>query len=293
MQWQQVLEQFFGEAEPWYLDRPRGRLQGRMWGRGRPIYFLPGMTGSLDLFALLAYLLKEDFRCLLLDYPGTRSSCPPTVAAECPQSLAARSDAQRARTLDDYVDDLFAIADVCGDTRFSLYATGFGGLVAMRAMQLQPTRIDKAVLQATAAVREFSRWERWGIRLGRHVPGCLKHLPGRHAVQQANHRPFFPLMDPSRWDFFAANTGETSLRALAERALVAAQTDLRPLLPDIRQPVLLLQTEGQGTIPGDGQHRLAHDLPQVRVETLHTTGDLTYLTHPHRLAKLLREFLPG
>jgi hypothetical protein len=36
---------------------------------------------------------------------------------------------------------------------------------------------------------------------------------------------------------------------------------------------------------------LASGLPCARTEFLHTTGHLPYLTHPHRIAKLTREFL--
>jgi pimeloyl-ACP methyl ester carboxylesterase len=67
--------------------------------------------------------------------------------------------------------------------------------------------------------------------------------------------------------------------------------DLRPDLPQIRQPVLLVRTEGEGAVSAACQEELAAALPHAKSEWLHTTGQLPYLTHPHRLAKLVKSFL--
>ena len=101
LEWQEVVRDFYAQADAWFLDRPGYRIGGRMWGQGPPLYFVNGIGGTLDLFALLVYLLHDDFRCVLYDYPAT-----PPAPSELP--------------LDQFVGDLMAIADRCGDEHRTL-----------------------------------------------------------------------------------------------------------------------------------------------------------------------------
>ena len=66
--------------------------------------------------------------------------------------------------------------------------------------------------------------------------------------------------------------------------------NLEDRLQQVRCPVLLVRTEGQGKLEAAGHEALERGLPNARVEWLHSTGLHPYLTHPHRLAKLLKTF---
>jgi hypothetical protein len=79
--------------------------------------------------------------------------------------------------------------------------------------------------------------------------------------------------------------------AAKEQAALIREVDLRPRLPEIPQPVLLVETEGEGTATRACQQELAAALPNATNETILGTGQYPYLTHPHRLAKILRQFL--
>jgi pimeloyl-ACP methyl ester carboxylesterase len=273
--WQEVLRQFHDDATPFAVDRGPYRLGGRTWGSGPPLYFLNGIGGNLDLFALSIYLLRDSFRCVIYDYPGTTR------------------DGTRLPKLrfDDFVADLFAVADHAGDKRFHLFGTSFGGLVGLGAMLSQPERVDRAVLQGAFAHRRLSIAERILIHLCRWHPGRLRHVPLRTWIHQRNHRLWFPPFDESRWQFFFDTAGDVPVATLAHRSAVVRDTDLRAKLGDVRHPVLLVRTESEAAVPEDCHAVLANRLPNARSEQMLSSGHLPYLTHPHRLVKLLRPFL--
>lgn len=272
----QVLDAFRTESRPWRLDRDGYSLTGRTWGAGPPLYFLNGLTGTHDLFALTAYLLREQFRCVLFDYPDDITP-----------------EARRRGSAESLAEDLLAIADRQGDERFAVFASSFGGLVALSAMRAAPQRVARAVLQAGYAHRALSPLERLLVRAGRFVPGCVRQIPGWRAIQEQSHRPWFPPFDAVRWPAYLENAGRMPIATLARRADIVRRTDLRGRLAEITQPVLLIRGEGEGRIATRYQDELQRQLPHARTESLHTTGHLPYLTHPHRLAKVIREFLMG
>jgi 3-oxoadipate enol-lactonase len=269
--WSEVLADFHKQADAWYLDRPNYRLSGRTLGAGPALYLLNGFSGTHELYSLFVWLLRDRYRCVLFDYPA------PARGTKI--------------TLDDMADDLVAIADTCGDRKCHLYATSFGGLVAIAAMGRHPARFDRSIIQAGFAHRSLSRFERLSIDVCRRLPGRLRHFPGRGAVQRQNHRLWFPPFDGTRWQFFSDNTGSVPLADLARRAAIMRDCDLRPLLPAIEQPLLLLRGEGNGQVLDACNQVLADSLPHATVESMNDTGQIPFLTHPHRLAKVVHAFL--
>ncbi|MES2792540.1 MAG: alpha/beta hydrolase [Planctomycetota bacterium] len=275
LDWKQVLTAFREQSTPFEVARPGYTLRGRTLGNGPPLYLLCGMGGTADSFCLVAYLLRDLFRCVVFDYPGTFDAVRPS----------------RKVTLNSLRDDLLAVADQQGDEQFSLFATSFGSLVALESMLAAPDRITRAVLQGAFARRQLSFAERAIIRLGGFLPGKLKSLPGAKTVQEQNHRRWFPPLDTTRWQFFADDAGQVPIRSMARRGAIIRQTDLRPKLAQIQQPLLLIQSEGDGLVTRECHEALAKGLPHATVAWMHSAGHLPQLTSPHRLAKFLRDFL--
>ena len=81
------------------------------------------------------------------------------------------------------------------------------------------------------------------------------------------------------------------MSGLARLADMVRDADLRPMLSEISQPVLLVGTEGDGRILENCGQELAEGLAGSRREHLNGTGQFPFLTHPHRLAKVIRSFL--
>ncbi len=273
--WQQVLTAFREQSTPFEVRRHGYTLRGRTLGNGPPLYLLCGMGGTSDSFCLLAYLLRDLFRCVVFDYPGTLEPIHPNRYVTC-ESLR---------------DDLLAVADQQGDTQFSLFATSFGSLVALETMLAVPDRVTRAVLQGAFARRRLSFAERTLVRLGGFLPGRLKSLPGNKTVHEQNHRRWFPPLDLTRWQFFSDDAGQVPIRSMARRGAIIRETDLRSKLDRIQQPILLIQSEGDGLVTRDCHEALLKGLPHAEAVWMHSSGHLPHLTSPHRLAKFLRDFL--
>jgi pimeloyl-ACP methyl ester carboxylesterase len=243
-------------------------LRGWTCGSGPPLYFVNGFAGSSALYCLTAWLLRDHARCVFFDVE-------PTNRAE-PSSLG------------DFCTDLLEAASLNGDHSFAVFGTTFGGTVALQTAVLAPERVERLMLQSVPARSSLTWAERWLAKASVWSRAPLARFPGRLRVQTFNHRRWFPPLDPDRWQCFLEMTGGHPVALAARQALALAAVDLRPQLGQIHQPVLLIDTEGAGLRLSAAQQEVRQGLPNVQEERLHTTGLYPYLTHPHRLVKLIQ-----
>ncbi len=272
--WQAVLGEFREKAPLQSISHPTGPIEYRVWGQGPPVYFLNGMGGTVDHFALLAHLLRDQFRCVIPEYPTVKQ-----IGSRC-----------FSLTLDDLSDRMLALADHLGDRQFQLFATSLGSLIGWNLMSRYPGRVTKAVIAGGFAQRHLSPVERFLIRLGRTLPVRLHAFPFVRTVHQATHRPWFPPVDPTRWNFFSDIAGNVPVRDLAWRGKLIRDNDLTSLLRKIETPMLLIQGEGDGRVSNKCRDVLHANLPHSEIEMMANAGHLPHITHPHRLGKSIRNF---
>lgn len=267
--WQEVLAAYRQDSHPWEVNLGSRRLTGRTWGVGPALYLLPGFAATAELYALLVYLLREQYRCVVFDTRSLRRGRRPDIA--------------------DYAADLQAVMDYHGDPAAHVFAANFGSAAALRTALDCPDRIRSLVCLHGIPVRRLS-WTEWLLaKACRYSARSLSALPLRQRIQEWNHRRWFPPFDGTRFEFLVESTGRIPLRDLANQALALNRLTLAE--PGrVAVPVLLIRTEGQGTQNSDAQKVLEESLPDVRTESLHSTGLHPYLTHPHRLAKLIKGF---
>lgn len=278
--WQDIVQKVVEGSDAWYLPQSQGaaagtQVFGRTFGRGRPLYLLNGIGGTCEQFALLVWLLREEFRSVLHNYVGTdkplRYSKPPT--------------------LNDLADQCVAIADQHGDAQFDVFATSFGSLVAWNLASRYPQRVRKLVVAGGFARRRVSWFESLLITALQPVTLPLSWLPGRAAVQSASHRRWFPKEDDGRWSFMQQNAGSLPIRTIAQRAAIVRQTDASPWIAGLKQPVTLVRCEGDGIVSAACSDELEALLPNCHRQWIPSAGHLPYFTSPHRLAKLIRDAL--
>ena len=271
MRCRDIAAAFAATASPWELpDSPLG-THGWCWGTGEPLYLLNGHVGCAELYALWAWLLKDRYRCVMINWhpaPG-----------------------QRSATLDDFVDDLAAVTAAAGDQTISIYGPGFGAAVATRFAARQPQRTQRLVLQGLSQRRPLSWVERTLAPIARRSQRRLNAVPGRAQVQSVNHRRWFPPLDPDRWKWFLEITGELPLPGLVAQAVALDGAHLDQDFSRVTCPVLLINTEGAGPRNWSEQLQMARQFPDARTAWMHTAGWHPYLTHPHRLMKLITPFL--
>jgi len=259
--WADVLARVEQGVRETRFDRAGRVVTVRSFGEGRPLYVLPGGLGDWRLFSLTMWLLRDEFRMVVVD--------PPEEAAA----------------------DLFAAADRLGDASFSLFATSLGALPALQAMLERPSRIERAILHAADCRLRLSTTERLLAFAGRMTRRPLESLPFFNRIQLHNHRRWFPPFDASRWEFFLANVGRTPVRSLCRRLGALRAADFTRRLREIATPILLLRCEGEGTACADRVEQLRAALTDAGARFLPHCGHYPFLTHPHVLAKAVREFV--
>ncbi len=289
LSWRDVVAQVDRQAERFVLPRPNGRpgsLRGLTLGTGPTVIMSNGLAGNVGLFALLAWVLRENHRCVLWEYADSDTHRP-----------AGRPG------LDAYVDDLLAIAGHFASQPMCAFGVSFGALVTAAALAREPNRFSHAVLTSPSVGCALSRRERWVLRQvsGWRLP--LGRLPFWRHLQSRMHGLFFPPFDHSRLNYLAANLGRTPVGIAARRLLIAAETDIASDLAELRhaERLRLCVIAPEGEAPATRQRReqfertlAEHGLGSLlHVEFMHTSGLYPHLTHPHRLRKLLDEFITG
>jgi pimeloyl-ACP methyl ester carboxylesterase len=119
----------------------------------------------------------------------------------------------------------------------------------------------------------------------------MRHLPLRAAVLRRVHRDHFKDRPIESWRYYLEGNGEVPIRASAHQARLIHGLDLRPLLAEIRQPILLVAGSEDDVVPCVNQEALLAELPNARLAKLSHCGHIPHHTHPERLAELITLFL--
>jgi pimeloyl-ACP methyl ester carboxylesterase len=236
---------------------------------------VPGVAASGKSFVLPMAMLAEHFRCIAYDLP-----------------MGHGDHARLGRIKHaDLVADLFVLLDHLDIGQAYMFGSSFGTTVALAAMHARPERLPRAVLQGGFAWRPLARAELALAKMARYWPGRMRLLPFRiKAMHRIHHGPFAEC-DPAIWQHFLTTSGDTPIATLARHGLLLHQTDLRPILRTIHQPVLMVCGDRDPLVRPQHEAILLHGLPNVRRVELENCGHFPYYTHPELLAALVHQFL--
>jgi pimeloyl-ACP methyl ester carboxylesterase len=266
---------FGREARRGVCDTGRYRMPYYVWGDGPPLLFIHGVSDRMDGFVMPIARLSAHFRCIAYDLP------------------LGRGDGAwlwRYRH-DDLVDDVGALLDHVGVRQAYVLGSSFGSTVALKALHRWPERLRRAVLQGGFARRRLRPLEVFLARVGRLLPGPTRRLPYRQRIAARLNADAFVGRPACDWDYLLDCTGRTPISAFARHVLMLRDLDLRPLLPQIRQPVLLLCGERDKVIPRPFEEVLLRGLPNAGRVTVQGCGHVPSYSHPEVLAEIVRRFL--
>lgn len=254
----------------------RYRLRYSVWGDGPPLVFVHGMAGAADQFVMLRHKLADRFT---------------TVAYELPDGLTDGSALGRYR-LPDYVDDLLALLDDLGQRRAFVLGSSFGSTITLTALAAHPDRFTAAVLQGGFARRPLAWPERRAAQLGRFLPGWFGDWPAIYrAISEGGNPGFHQAVPPAVWEFFLHSGGQTTCRAAALRGLLLGDTDLRPLLPSIRTPLLQIGGDRDELVPRWCEEEVTAGVSGARRVEFAGCGHYPQFSHPGPMADAVAGFL--
>ncbi len=275
----EALERFRREAKRGVCATSRYRMPYYTWGEGPPLVFVHGAGDTALSFLQPISRLSAHFRCIAYDLPGTLG------------------DGARLRriTHDDLVEDFWTLLERLDAGRCYALGSSFGSTVVLKALREKPERLPRAILQGGMARRPLRRIEYVLAWIGRFLPGSTASLPLRQRALHKVNQFYFARRTPDVWKHFVANTGRSRTAAFARQALLLDALDLRPLLPEVRQPVLLLCGDRDRVVPRVCEEMLLEGLPNAGRVVIEDCGHMPSYTHPEVFAEVVRQFLtpPG
>jgi pimeloyl-ACP methyl ester carboxylesterase len=275
----EALRRFEREGTRGVCNTGRYQMPYMMWGQGPPLVFIHGLGDTNRSFLAPMALLSANFRCIAYDLPTGRGD--------------------RARLWQyrhaDLVNDLFALLEHLQVKQSYVFGSSFGSTIALVAGRLHPQRLPRLALQGGFAHRPLVRAELLLARVTCFLPGSMKRLPFRERILERTHLEPFADRPAEAWHTFLQWTGETPIAAAARQALVLNRVDLRPILGDIRQPVLLVCGDRDPLIGAAQEDVLLQGLPNAGRVIIPGCGHMPSYTHPEAVAAITRDFLtpPG
>jgi 3-oxoadipate enol-lactonase len=262
------------EARRGVCDTGRYRMPYFVWGSGPPLVFIHGLADMSRAFIPVMAALRREFTCVGYDQPAGGPD-------------GARLGAYRHRHL---VADLIALLDHLGMKQAHLFGSSFGSTIVLAALHAHPGRTLRGVLQGGFAYRPLARWERILCRFARYWRGPLGTLPLRALLDHpTDMRVFHDVPDGFR--FHRANSDCLPKSAVARRGLMVLSVDLRPKLPAIRQPVLMVCGDCDPIVTAACEGPLLEKLPNVARVELPGCGHYPQYTHAPLVAEVVRQFL--
>jgi 2-hydroxy-6-oxonona-2,4-dienedioate hydrolase len=276
------------------LDRNKVSVRIQELGEGPPVLFIhggPGAAGSV--WASLAAKLPE-FRCLLVDRPGTGLSQPQELA----DSSAIR------RQSETFVAD---VLDGLGLGTVHVVGSSHGSYVALLSAVAHPERIDSTVhlgcpgfvegMRLTAVDRLFLLP---GMsRLAARFPANEKGI--RKTLRQLGHSEGDAVISPATLDWLVAlqrhtDTMRNELAAMTVMGTFRGGFDpsltiTQEALAQVKSPSYFLWGENDVYGGESVARRVVDSIPSAQLEMLPGAGHLCWIDDLDRAANVIRSHL--
>ncbi len=259
------------------MTDPMDALHVEITGEGPPLVLLHGWAMHGGIFAPLVQALRAQRTLYLVDLPGhghSRDAGVPLALDACAQAVL----------------DAVPVAPWCG---WSL-----GGLVALRAASLQPTRVP--ALAMVCATPKFVRSDDWphgmpvqvfsefAQSLAQDWQGTVERFIALEAFGSDHMREELRLLREA-----VLARGAPAPQVLAAGLRVLQDGDLRAALPTLSMPSLWLAGRRDRLVNPAALQVAAALAPQARYVEVAHAGHAPFLTHADAVATALRDFLDG
>ena len=215
--------------------------------------------------------LKKSFRVLRYDQRGHGG----TQAPEGPY------------TFDLLAADVIALMDALGIKRAHFVGISMGGMTALKLAQKYPDRFDRIVPCDCGPASTPVSAQQWQERIE------LAKGKGMEALVEVTVNRWFPpefvATNAPVLDKVRAMIRATPFAGFAGCAAALSDYDLRPGLPGIKNPTLLIVGTKDATVPGIKVINQA--VPGSKVVELEGAGHLSNLEQPDKFSRSIAEFI--
>ena len=163
----ECLQRWRRETQAGVIDTGRYRCRHVAWGQGPPLVIIPGTSGDALAFVMLMARLQSSFRCISYHFPNGVEDGARLMSC----------------THDDLVADLFALLDHLKIVQCTLLGVSFGSTLALAALNRQPERFSRAILQGGFSHRPLATG-RVPSRVDQHTRVERGHVRDHHGPRR-------------------------------------------------------------------------------------------------------------
>lgn len=203
----------------------------------------------------------------------------------------------------DYAESLVEfMAEVCGDRRPTIVASGLTAGIALLLASRHPEKIERLILLLPTGLKESGKWRAAGMVALVGLPGLNRFVYHNYLSRPAFIRGWlsrFALGDSSRVNEEMVGVLSTCARQSgAEHAIFGflrgrLAFNIESRLDRVPHPVSLLWPERAAGFPLSAGEDLVQKLPQARLIPVPDSGILAPLEVPDRLADIISSELDG
>ncbi|MGU3436452.1 alpha/beta fold hydrolase [Actinomycetes bacterium M1A6_2h] len=249
-------------------------------GNGRiPLVLVAGLGLDSSPMRIPAGLLRDDFRCILIDNRGTGRSTGSSTSFD----------------IDDMADDVVAVMDHMGLEEAYAVGWSMGGSVLQSLLVRRPDRICRAVL--LSAMPRYTELQHAWLSATRLLRSS--DLPPEVGVLHG-----LPWLFTSRWlsrqtqamqlaSTIANSPGDADNPVYFQQSEALRTYDIRAELNSVVADVLVLVGAEDVLTPPEQAAELAGAIPGARLEVLPRGGHGMLIEYPDDVASAIRRFLIG
>lgn len=182
----------------------------------------------------------------------------------------------------DYCQLVLRFLDANGLRRVDALGHSFGGRVGIGLAASHPDRVRKLVLVDSAGIRPALTAKRVLARGILQIGKAVLRAPGLGAVRARTERIARSRLGSADYQS-AGPLRDTFVKVVSE--------DLRPLLPRIQAPTLLIWGELDQDTPVSDARIMEREIPDAGLVVLKGAGHFSYLDCPGDFARIVRTFL--
>ena len=206
------------------------------------------------------------------------------------------SDSDGQYTVEQDVADVLAVLDAAGSDRAAVMTFGLGGPVGVLLAVEHPERVQALVMYASVARSSWASDYHWAMTREQRAALAERNIAGRGEARSSAIARHAPSMadDPSLAEWFArlerlaASPGQARARWR-----VAADLDVREVLPRVGVPTLIMHRPGE--LVWDVRHSryLADHIPGARYVELDGIDSLPFVGDSDAIIDEIENFLTG
>jgi 3-oxoadipate enol-lactonase len=237
------------------------------------VAFSNSLATNLSMWDEQAAALKKSFRVLRYDQRGHGGT----------EATDGRYN------FDLLVADVVGLFDALSIKRAHFVGISMGGMTGLALAQKHPGRVDRLAACDCGPASSPASAQQWEERI------AIAEKEGMEPLVDATARRWFPPefieANPAAFQRACEMIRKTPVKGFIGCAGALANFDLRPGLPGISAPTLLIVGSKDATVPG--MKLINAGIPGSKLVELEGAGHLSNLEQPAAFTRALQQFLPA